>query len=93
MGERRRRARARLDERARDQLAMRRALDVFRHTRKRESMGAFVLRSDATEVIVRVMYMNNRIPPDRAWYAVPTNEGTVRELSYVDVAAIERTWR
>src|SRR5262245_58547811 len=91
--ERRRRHRARLDERDRRDLAMARAILAFRHARQRDSVGAFVLRSDATEVIVRVMYMTDHIPPDRAWYAVPHDGGAARELSYDDVAAIETPWR
>lgn len=56
-------------------------------------MGAHVLSSDADQVIVRVMVITTHVPPDRAWYAVPSNGGPVRELSYEDVEAIESPWR
>lgn len=93
LDERRRRQRARIEQRHRDDVAMGRALEAFRLTRHRDSMGAFVLRGDASEVIVRVMYMTDHIPPDRAWYAVRTVGGAVRELCYEDVATIETPWR
>ena len=55
-------------------------------------MGAHVLRLDANEAVVRVMYISDHIP-DRAWYAVSRGDCTVRELSFDDVAGIESPWR
>ena len=91
--ERRRRHRVRTEERERRRIAIERAVDTFHRTRQVASMGAFVLRSDANEVIVRVMYLTNHIPPDRAWFAVPTNGNPCRELLYDDVASMEGPWR
>lgn len=93
LDERRRCHRLRVDERTRRDLATSRALQEFQRIHKREAMGAHVLRSDLNQVIVRVMYMTDHIPPDRAWYAVPPNGHPVRELSYEDVEDIESPWR
>jgi hypothetical protein len=43
--------------------------------------------------VVRVMYMTNHIPPDRAWFAVSEMDASVRELTFRDVAGLERPWR
>ncbi len=43
-------------------------------------MGAHVLRLDANEAVVRVMYISDHIPPDRAWYAVSLGRGWLRPL-------------
>lgn len=56
-------------------------------------MGAHVLRLDRDEAVVRVMYMTDHIPPNRAWFAVPTVDGVVRELAFEDVASLESPWR
>lgn len=56
-------------------------------------MGAHVLRLGPEETIVRVMYLTHHIPPDRAWFAVSTTTGAVRELAFNDVANLESPWR
>lgn len=56
-------------------------------------MGGYVLRHDPQETIVRIMYVTNRIPPDRTWFAVSELDATVRELSFNDVAHLESPWR
>ena len=94
LDERRRRRRLRVDARKRSDLAMSRALlQEFQRIHQRDAMGAHVLRSDPDQVIVRVTYMTNHVPPDRAWYAVPSNGDPVRALSYEDVETIEGPWR
>ncbi len=65
----------------------------FRRTRSQAPTGAHVLSSTATEDVVRVMYIANHIPPDRAWFAVPSAEGPVRELTFEEVSYVERPWR
>jgi hypothetical protein len=70
-----------------------RALLEFRTSRNMIPLGAHVLRLDPPEAIVRVTYFTNHIPPDRAWYAVSDVDGTVRELSFEDVALLESPWR
>jgi hypothetical protein len=86
-------ARAWLDKRRRKRAAIERALAEFRMTRGRAPIGAYVLRLEEDEAIVRVMYMTNNRPPDRAWFAVPRTGAAVRELGFEDVAAIESPWR
>lgn len=73
------------------QHAVAQALAEFRRTRDMPPMGAHVLRLDAGETIVRVMFLTNHIPPDRAWFAV--SQTGVRELSFDDVAPLESPWR
>jgi hypothetical protein len=80
-------------ERRRKAELMKRALAEFRRTRVEVPMGAHVLRLDGDEAIVRVMYMTDHIPPDRAWFAVPRVGGLVRELAFDDVASLESPWR
>jgi hypothetical protein len=63
----------------------------FRRTREIAPMGAHVLRLDEHEAIVRVMFLSNHIPPDRAWFAVL--QAGVREFSFDDVAPLESPWR
>jgi hypothetical protein len=75
------------------QAAIERALAAFRDARQLRPMGAHVLRLDADEAIVRVMYLTDRIPPDRAWFAIPRDGSAARELTYDDVAALETPWR
>jgi len=70
-----------------------RGLAEFRKTRGAAPMGAHVLRFEGDEAIVRVMYMTDHIPPDRAWFAVPRVSGPVRELAFADVAYLESPWR
>jgi len=55
-------------------------------------MGAHILRREAQQVIVRVMYLTDHIPPDRAWYAISDGESVVRELSFAD-AKDDAPWR
>jgi hypothetical protein len=55
-------------------------------------IGGHVLRLDAQEAIVRVMYMTDHMPPDRAWFAV-SESGAIRELTFDDVAGLETPWR
>jgi hypothetical protein len=82
-----------LDERRRKQAVIDRAIEEFRRTRGTLPMGAHVLRLDQDEAIVRVMYMTNRIPPGRAWFAVPASGAAIRELAFQEVAGIESAWR
>src|SRR5215467_9474693 len=87
------RVRAWLDERRRKRAAIERALAEFRKTRGTVPIGAHVLRLEEDEAIVRVMYMTDHVPPDRAWFAVPRSGANVRELAFEDIAAIESPWR
>jgi hypothetical protein len=87
------RVRAWLGERRRKRAAIERALAEFRRTRGTAPIGAHVLRLEEEEAIVRVMYVTNHIPPNRAWFAVPRTGANVRELAFEDVAAIESPWR
>jgi hypothetical protein len=82
-------------QRAIEQAAIDRALERFRATRGTDPMGAHVLGRRSGDVIVRVMYLTDHIPPDRAWYAVPEIDaaGAVRELSFAEVADLETPWR
>jgi hypothetical protein len=80
-------------ERRRKAEAIERALAEFRRTRGATPMEAHTLRLDGDEVIVRVMYMSDHRPPDRAWFAVPRVGGQVRELAFADVASLETPWR
>ena len=73
------------------QAAVVRACETFRATRAVEPIGAHVLSHDPHRTIVRVMYMTDHIPPDRAWFAVSADE--VREIPYDDVAHLEGPWR
>jgi DUF1009 family protein len=73
--------------------AIRRAIQEFRERRGFEPMGAHVLRLHSQETIVRVMYLTNHIPPDRAWFAISNATGIVRELAFDDVADLESPWR
>jgi hypothetical protein len=82
-----------MDERRRKAVVMERALAEFRTKRGIAPMGAHVLRLDGDEAIVRVMYMTDHVPPDRAWFAVPRTGGPVRELVFEDVASFESPWR
>jgi hypothetical protein len=56
-------------------------------------MGGHVLLLAPHETIVRVMFVTDHIPPDRAWFAVSETDATVRELSFEDVAHLEGPWR
>ena len=87
------RVRTWLDERRRKRSAIVRALAEFRRTRGTAPIGAHVLRFEEDGAIIRVMYMTNHIPPDRAWFAVPRTGANVRELAFEDIAAIESPWR
>jgi hypothetical protein len=80
-------------ERQRKEAAIRCALQAFRDKRGFAPMGAHVLRLDPEETIVRVMYLTNHIPPDRAWFAISNATGAVRELAFRDVANLESPWR
>ena len=53
--------------------AIRRAVQDFRETRGFAPMRAHVLRLHPEETIVRVMYLTNQIPPDRAWRHIECN--------------------
>ena len=64
----------------------------FRATYNREPMGAHVLRRDVNEIVVRVMYFTDHIPPDRAWFVVSDHQGAVREISLAE-AADTAAWR
>jgi hypothetical protein len=87
------RAKAWLQERHSKQAAIERALGTFRETHGAVPMGGYALRHDSQQTIVRVMYMTDYIPPNRAWFAVSREDGEVRELSFDDVAHLESPWR
>jgi hypothetical protein len=87
------RLRAWREERRRKDAAIRRAIDEFRKRRGFAPMGGHVLRLGPKETIVRVMYLTDHIPPDRAWFAVSEINGSVRELTFTDVADWESPWR
>jgi len=80
-------------ERRRKDAAIRRALQEFRERRDFAPMSAHVLRRGPEETIVRVMYLTNHIPPDRAWFAISNTTGDARELAYKDVGDLESPWR
>lgn len=69
------------------------AVRTFEAQRKLRAMGGCVLRIDETQAIVRVMFVGNRKPPERAWYAVRSANGEVTELASDQVAEIETPWR
>ena len=56
-------------------------------------MSGHVLRVDLDHIIVRVMYVTDHIPPDRAWFAVSEKDGEVREITFEEVAHLETAWR
>ncbi|WP_198086828.1 hypothetical protein [Variovorax sp. E3] len=56
-------------------------------------MGAHVLRIDAKEAVVRVMYAAGRVPPERCWYLVSDDNTAIRALSFDDVKLLESPWR
>jgi hypothetical protein len=87
------RATAWLQERRSKQAAIDRALKHFHDTRGDLPMGGHALAHDPQRTIVRVMYMTSHIPPNRTWFAVPADDGEVRELSFDDVAHLEGPWR
>lgn len=64
----------------RDAIATERALAEFRARRRLEPMGGHIIRREDEAIIVRVMYLTDHIPPDRAWYRVSSTTGAVREL-------------
>jgi hypothetical protein len=74
--------RALLNKRHRKRAAIERALAEFRGTWGRAPIGAHILRLEVDEAIVRVMYMTDHIPPDRAWFAIPRIGAAVRELRF-----------
>jgi len=56
-------------------------------------MSCHVLRDTADEIVVRVMYVADRVPPNRAWYSW-RNDGSIAELGFADVEHIETgPWR
>jgi hypothetical protein len=76
----------------RDRAAIQRALDCFGASHREQVSGAFVVRREKHEVIVRVMYWTGSIPPHRAWYAVPDDGADLRELSLAE-AGDGGAWR
>jgi hypothetical protein len=82
-----------LHERRRKRAAIERALRNFHETRGVVAMGGHALAHDPQWTIVRVMYLTDHIPPNRAWFAVPADDGEVRELSFDEVAHLESPWR
>jgi len=77
------------------QLAGARACHHFEAKSGLQAMGFHVLAAAPSEIVVRVMYCTDHIPPDRAWFAVPRDgDGPPRELAWEDVAALEPgPWR
>ena len=87
------RMRAWLAKRRQAEAAVQRALDQFQRSRGIKPMGGFALYLDSHETIVRVMYLTDHIPPDRAWFAVAVDTATIRELSFDEVEHLETPWR
>jgi hypothetical protein len=85
--------RGKQEERRAKQAAIERAVQTFRKTRGVVPMGGHALSHDSQLTIVRVMYLTDHVPPNRAWYAVSGHDGEVRELSFSDVAHLEGPWR
>jgi hypothetical protein len=56
-------------------------------------MDGYVLYRDPREIVVRVTFLTNHIPPDRAWFVVSELDGSVRELLFDEVAHWESPWR
>jgi hypothetical protein len=79
--------------RRREQAAIQRALQEFRARRSTSPMNGYVLYRGQHEIVVRVTFFTHHIPPDRAWFAVSEFDGSVRELSFDDVAPWESPWR
>jgi hypothetical protein len=52
-------------------------------------LGGSVLEEREHEVIVRVMYLTNHIPPDRMWFAVPDSGAAPEKLSFEQVRHLE----
>jgi hypothetical protein len=73
--------------------AIKLAIQEFRKRSDQRPMGAHVLHFAPQESIVRVMYLTNHIPPDRVWFAVSEIDDAVRQLTYSDVAGLEKPWR
>jgi hypothetical protein len=73
--------------------AIRRAIIEFQNSHGANPMGGCVIHDDAQGTIVRVMYMTDHIPPDRAWFAVSEEDHPIRELSFDDVCKFESPWR
>lgn len=87
------RVRAWRAERRRKDRAVRRAVEEFHKGRGFAPMSGHVLRVDLDHIIVRVMYVTDHIPPDRAWFAVSEKDGEVREITFEEVAHLETAWR
>ncbi|WP_432727013.1 hypothetical protein [Variovorax sp. W6] len=73
--------------------ASERALAEFALTHAERAMGAHVLRLDEHGAVVRVMYEAGHVPPARCWYAVPRDGGSVRAMTFEEVASMESPWR
>ena len=80
-------------ERRRKDRAVQRAVEEFHKRRGFAPMGGHVLRLHLDHIIVRVMYVTDHVPPDRAWFAVSEMDGEVRELAFEEVARLETAWR
>jgi hypothetical protein len=80
-------------KRRRKDRAVRRAVREFHARRGFAPMSGHVLRLDSKHIIVRVMYVTDHIPPDRAWFAVSEEDDEVQELTFNDVAHLETAWR
>jgi hypothetical protein len=77
----------------RRQAVVPRALQEFRARRGYAPMNGYVLHLGPGKAIVRVTYMTDHIPPDRAWFSVSEVDSAVRELTFADVAHLETPWR
>jgi hypothetical protein len=77
------------------QVAGAKACRHFEASRGVQAMGFHVLAAGPAEIVVRVMYFTDHIPPDRAWYAISREgDGPPRELTWENVAALEPgPWR
>ena len=84
--------RERRERSRRDAIAIQRSLRRFAAGPQRSAAGATIVRRDTDYVIVRVMYVTDRIPPERVWYLVPDDGAELRELSR-DEAGDTAVWR
>ena len=86
--------RRKLRARQRKKAAERRVCEAFERSRGFVPMGSRVLRVGEEQSIVRVLYLTDHLPPDRAWFTVSDDGLAVRELAFDEVREFEKEpWR
>jgi hypothetical protein len=86
--------RAWVARRRRRRVAIRRALSAFQLPGGARLMGGTILAEQADLVIVRILYLTDHIPPNRAWFAVPDSGSPPSELTFEQVESLESgPWR